>query len=123
LDGRQSAWGAATESRGRGGGGVSDSRSFASLPWSPPAVTRAAAGPGVWQTAEGTDIQPVYHASALDPVLHLESMPGFAPFVRGPYSTMYVRPPWTLRQYAGFSPAEESSAFYRRTLAPRRRVR
>ena len=96
---------------------MSDSRNFASIPWSPPAVTRAAAGPGVWQTPEGMDIQPVYHASALDPVLHLESMPGFAPFVRGPYSTMYVRQPWTIRQYAGFSTAEESNAFYRRNLA------
>ena len=66
---------------------------------------------------EGIDVAQLYTLSALDKVAHLGSMPGFAPFVRGPYSTMYVRRPWTIRQYAGFSTAEESNAFYRRNLA------
>src|SRR5690606_2512876 len=53
----------------------------------------------------------------LEGVSHLATMPGIAPFLRGPYSTMYVKKPWTVRQYAGFSTAEESNAFYRRNLA------
>ena len=67
-------------------------------------------------TPEGIEIEPLYDPSHLDPCEHLDGMPGHAPFVRGPYSTMYVRRPWTLRQYAGFSTAEESNAFYRRNL-------
>ena len=67
-------------------------------------------------TPEGIEIEPLYDPSHLDPCEHLGGMPGHAPFVRGPYSTMYVRRPWTLRQYAGFSTAEESNAFYRRNL-------
>ncbi|MGI2326629.1 methylmalonyl-CoA mutase [Planococcus sp. YIM B11945] len=66
-------------------------------------------------TNEGIAIKPVY--TEKDVAFHEESMPGFAPNVRGPYPTMYVSRPWTVRQYAGFSTAEESNAFYRRNLA------
>ncbi len=70
-----------------------------------------------WKTPEGIEVKPVYTAEDLEPVTHLETMPGLPPFVRGPYSTMYVRRPWTVRQYSGFSTAEQSNAFYRRNLA------
>jgi methylmalonyl-CoA mutase len=70
-----------------------------------------------WRTPEGIDVLPLYAAADLAPVSHLDTVPGLAPFVRGPYSTMYVRRPWTIRQYAGFSTAEDSNAFYRRNLA------
>ena len=70
-----------------------------------------------WRTPEQVAVKPVYTASDLADLEHLETMPGLAPFVRGPYATMYVMRPWTIRQYAGFSTAEESNAFYRRNLA------
>jgi methylmalonyl-CoA mutase len=70
-----------------------------------------------WKTPEGIAVKPVYTAEDLDPVTHLGTMPGLPPFLRGPYSTMYVRRPWTIRQYSGFSTAEQSNAFYRRNLA------
>ena len=70
-----------------------------------------------WRTLEGIDIRPLYTAADLDGVGHLGSLPGEAPFVRGVRSTMYAGRPWTIRQYAGFSTAEESNAFYRKALA------
>ena len=70
-----------------------------------------------WQTPEGIAVKPVYTADDLEAVTHLDTMPGLPPFLRGPYSTMYVRRPWTVRQYSGFSTAEQSNAFYRRNLA------
>ncbi|MGB6992343.1 MAG: methylmalonyl-CoA mutase, partial [Thermoanaerobaculia bacterium] len=81
---------------------------------------RRAAGDGggrQQQTPEGIPLQPLYTAADLAGLDELDSMPGFPAFVRGPYTTMYVRRPWTVRQYAGFSTAEESNAFYRRNLA------
>ena len=66
---------------------------------------------------EQIPVKSVYTAADLPPVEQLDTMPGFAPFVRGPYATMYVQKPWTVRQYAGFSTAEESNAFYKRNLA------
>ena len=69
------------------------------------------------KTPEGIDIQPSYTADDLADVQHLGGSPGKPPFVRGPYPTMYAGRPWTVRQYAGFSTAEESNAFYRRNLA------
>jgi methylmalonyl-CoA mutase len=78
---------------------------------------RQAAAAGAWRTPEGIDVDPVATAADLAGLPHLHGMPGFPPFVRGPYPTMYVRRPWTVRQYAGFSTAEESNAFYRRNLA------
>jgi len=70
-----------------------------------------------WKTLEGIDVQPVYTAADLEGVAHLGSMPGEGPFTRGVKATMYAGRPWTIRQYAGFSTAEESNAFYRRNLA------
>ncbi len=69
------------------------------------------------RTAAGIDIEPFYGARHLQGVEHLHTMPGYPPYVRGPYATMYVQRPWTVRQYAGFSTAEASNAFYRRNLA------
>ena len=69
-----------------------------------------------WQTPEGIDVKPLYTAADLEGLEHLDSLPGFAPFVRGPRASMYAGRPWTLRQYAGYSTAEESNAFYRRNL-------
>jgi methylmalonyl-CoA mutase len=74
-------------------------------------------GDPIWHTPEQLDLQPLYSARDLAPIEHLATMPGLAPFVRGPYPTMYVEQPWTIRQYAGFSTAEQSNAFYRRNLA------
>jgi methylmalonyl-CoA mutase len=71
----------------------------------------------IHHTLEGIDINPLYTAADLADCEHLNSMPGFAPGVRGPYGSMYVTKPWTVRQYAGFSTAEESNAFYRRNIA------
>nr|WP_245811112.1 methylmalonyl-CoA mutase [Rhodococcus corynebacterioides] len=74
-----------------------------------------------WSTPEGIDVRPVYtradRTEAAEQGYPLESYPGAAPFLRGPYPTMYVNQPWTIRQYAGFSTASESNAFYRRNLA------
>ncbi|WP_068317283.1 methylmalonyl-CoA mutase [Polycladidibacter hongkongensis] len=70
-----------------------------------------------WQTPEGIEVKPAYSAADLEGLSHLGGWPGLAPFVRGPYPTMYVQQPWTVRQYAGFSTAEDSNAFYRRNLA------
>jgi methylmalonyl-CoA mutase len=69
------------------------------------------------QTCEQIPVKPVYTGRDLPPAGQIDAMPGFAPFRRGPYPTMYVSQPWTVRQYAGFSTAEESNAFYRRNLA------
>nr|WP_308915269.1 methylmalonyl-CoA mutase [Jannaschia sp. LMIT008] len=71
----------------------------------------------IWRTLEGIDVRPLYTADDLDGLDHLGGIPGQAPFVRGPKATMYAGRPWTIRQYAGFSTAEESNAFYRRALA------
>jgi len=68
-------------------------------------------------TAEGIEVRSQYTETDMQNLEHLEFAAGFAPFLRGPYATMYVRRPWTIRQYAGFSTAEESNAFYRRNLA------
>ncbi len=70
-----------------------------------------------WLTPEQIGVRPLYTAEDLDGLDHLDTMPGLPPFLRGPYPTMYVTQPWTLRQYAGFSTAEDSNAFYRRNLA------
>ncbi|MBT8073890.1 MAG: methylmalonyl-CoA mutase, partial [Xanthomonadales bacterium] len=70
-----------------------------------------------WNTPEGIAVKPLYTAADLADLDHLGSLPGMAPFVRGPRATMYAGRPWTVRQYAGFSTAEESNAFYRKNLA------
>ncbi|MGI5291812.1 methylmalonyl-CoA mutase [Nonomuraea polychroma] len=71
----------------------------------------------VWETPEGIAVKPVYTAQDLEGLDFLRTYPGAAPYLRGPYPTMYVNQPWTIRQYAGFSTAEDSNAFYRRNLA------
>jgi methylmalonyl-CoA mutase len=71
----------------------------------------------VGHTREQIDVKPLYTASDYEGLTHLGYTAGLAPFLRGPYPTMYVVRPWTVRQYAGFSTAEESNAFYRRNLA------
>lgn len=70
-----------------------------------------------WASPEGIDVLPVYGPEHLEGLDGLDTWPGIAPFLRGPYPTMYTTQPWTIRQYAGFSTAEESNAFYRRNLA------
>jgi methylmalonyl-CoA mutase len=87
---------------------------FEAVQWSAREAPRAGSGR---RTPEGIELRAFYSAADLDGAAHLGSFPGAAPFVRGPYNTMYVRQPWTIRQYAGFSTAEESNAFYRRNLA------
>ncbi|MSV48117.1 MAG: methylmalonyl-CoA mutase, partial [Actinobacteria bacterium] len=74
------------------------------------------AGP-LWVTPEGIDVKSLYSAADLDGLDFLQTYPGIVPYLRGPYPTMYVNQPWTVRQYAGFSTAEDSNAFYRRNLA------
>ncbi|MGW3622075.1 methylmalonyl-CoA mutase [Streptomyces sp. NPDC000880] len=71
----------------------------------------------VWDTPEGIPVKPLYTGQDLAGLDFLGTYPGIAPYLRGPYPTMYVNQPWTIRQYAGFSTAEESNAFYRRNLA------
>ena len=71
----------------------------------------------IWNTPEGIPVKPLYTAGDLHNVSHLDSLPGAKPFVRGPRATMYTGRPWTIRQYAGFSTAEASNAFYRKALA------
>ncbi len=74
-------------------------------------------GEATWKTPELIDVKPIYTKEDLEGMEHLHYAAGIAPNLRGPYSTMYVMRPWTIRQYAGFSTAEESNAFYRRNLA------
>ena len=70
-----------------------------------------------WHTPDGITVKPLYTAADTAGLPHTDTLPGFAPFIRGPQATMYAVRPWTIRQYAGFSTAEESNAFYRKALA------
>ncbi|MDX2395151.1 MULTISPECIES: methylmalonyl-CoA mutase [unclassified Streptomyces] len=79
--------------------------------------TGNATGDLLWETPEGIGVKPLYTGRDLEGLDFLGTYPGVAPYLRGPYPTMYVNQPWTIRQYAGFSTAEESNAFYRRNLA------
>ena len=85
--------------------------------WSAPEGSGALPEPPAWTTPEGIDVKAIYIEEDLADLEHLGSLPGLPPFVRGPYPTMYASRPWTIRQYAGFSTAEASNAFYRRNLA------
>ncbi len=93
--------------------------SFAGLPLagSAPAPAAAPAEAEPWKSPEGIDIKASYGPEDLEGLDALDTYPGLSPFLRGPYPTMYTTQPWTIRQYAGFSTAEESNAFYRRNLA------
>jgi methylmalonyl-CoA mutase len=95
-------------------------KSFSGLPLASPAVvsTRSTdVRTEAWASPEGIEIKARYDAADLDGLDALDTWPGFTPYLRGPYPTMYTTQPWTIRQYAGFSTAEESNAFYRRNLA------
>ncbi|MEH6587803.1 MAG: methylmalonyl-CoA mutase [Halioglobus sp.] len=70
-----------------------------------------------WETPEGIDVKPLYTAADTENLEFTDTMPGMSPYIRGPQATMYAGRPWTIRQYAGFSTAEESNAFYRKALA------
>jgi methylmalonyl-CoA mutase len=80
-------------------------------------ATSSSQAANIWQTAEDIAVKSCYDVSDIKELAHLHFPAGIAPFLRGPYSSMYVKNPWTIRQYAGFSTAEESNAFYRRNLA------
>lgn len=104
---------------------------FASIPWEAPNLpasreewekhfeneTGLTPEECAWETLEKIQLKPVYDKKDIEGLDHLGTYPGFPPYVRGPYASMYVTKPWTIRQYAGFSTAEESNAFYRRNLA------
>ncbi|MGP2491720.1 methylmalonyl-CoA mutase [Mesorhizobium sp. PUT5] len=89
---------------------------FSRMAWAAPHIAPATAE-GLWQTPEGIPVKRLYGGQDLEGLAALDTWPGLPPFVRGPYPTMYIQQPWTIRQYAGFSTAEESNAFYRRNLA------
>jgi methylmalonyl-CoA mutase len=90
---------------------------FSKIAFSPVAVPAAEGKSEPWMTPEGIPIKARYGAEDLKGLDFLDTYPGVAPYLRGPYPTMYVTNPWTVRQYAGFSTAEDSNAFYRRNLA------
>jgi methylmalonyl-CoA mutase len=90
---------------------------FSKLPFAPSAIQCEDVPARPWLTPEGIGVAPVYRASDIAGLDCLDSFPGIAPYVRGPYPAMYVERSWTIRQYAGYSSAEESNAFYRRNLA------
>ncbi|MBN8919141.1 MAG: methylmalonyl-CoA mutase, partial [Rhizobiales bacterium] len=90
---------------------------FTTVDFSPVAVAGHEAVAVDWVTPEGIAVAPRYDAASLAGTPDLDTWPGIAPYLRGPYPTMYVTQPWTVRQYAGFSTAEDSNAFYRRNLA------
>src|SRR5579864_360511 len=103
-------------SKARTGDSMSQIPDFAKIDFADaPAASAAPAAP--WLTPEGISVKSRYAAADLAGVEYVDSYPGIAPFLRGPYPTMYVTQPWTIRQYAGFSTAEDSNAFYRRNLA------
>ena len=88
-------------------------------PYQPDPAAYASANDGAtpWASPEGIDVEGLYTADDLEGLDALDTYPGLAPYLRGPYPAMYTTQPWTIRQYAGFSTAEESNAFYRRNLA------
>jgi methylmalonyl-CoA mutase len=90
---------------------------FTSLPFADVAVPPQGGVADPWLTPEGIAVKPAYAEADLSGIDFLDTYPGIAPYLRGPYPTMYVNQPWTVRQYAGFSTAEDSNAFYRRNLA------
>src|SRR3974377_1424767 len=90
---------------------------FADVAFAPEAAAPPAGSAEPWVTPEGIPVKPAYSEADLRDVDFLETWPGIAPYLRGPYPTMYVNQPWTIRQYACFSTAEDSNAFYRRNLA------
>ncbi|HFB54691.1 MAG TPA: methylmalonyl-CoA mutase, partial [Hellea balneolensis] len=90
---------------------------FTKIPFSTSKIQPSAPSQSIWDTPEGIGIKSTYSADDIRALKHTHTFPGMAPYIRGPYPTMYVGRPWTIRQYAGFSTAEDSNAFYRRNLA------
>ncbi|MEN3382468.1 MAG: methylmalonyl-CoA mutase, partial [Hyphomicrobiales bacterium] len=90
---------------------------FSDVKFAPAAANANTAPAQPWLTPEGIPVKPAYGAGDVQDLDFLDTYPGIAPYLRGPYPTMYVTQPWTVRQYAGFSTAEDSNAFYRRNLA------
>src|ERR1700722_10145500 len=90
---------------------------FSSIPFLAPAGGGPGSSEARWTTPEGIEVKPLYGPEDLEGLDFLDTWPGAPPYLRGPYPTMYVNQPWTIRQYAGFSTAEDSNAFYRRNLA------
>jgi methylmalonyl-CoA mutase len=90
---------------------------FTKIAFADPAMPPPGAAAAPWLTPEGIAVKPVYGPRDLDGLDFLDTFPGIPPYLRGPYPAMYVTQPWTIRQYAGFSTAEDSNAFYRRNLA------
>jgi methylmalonyl-CoA mutase len=90
---------------------------FAAIDWQPPRLDEPPAEGADWRTPEGIAVKSGYRADDASGLDFVDSWPGLPPFLRGPYATMYLQKPWTIRQYAGFSTARDSNAFYRRNLA------
>ncbi|MFD1703005.1 methylmalonyl-CoA mutase [Methylopila henanensis] len=90
---------------------------FAKIDWRRPDMSPPAPAAEPWTTPEGVVVPPLYGEDDLQGLAGLDTWPGLPPFIRGPYPTMYAAQPWTIRQYAGFSTAEDSNAFYRANLA------
>ncbi|KXF78305.1 methylmalonyl-CoA mutase [Paramesorhizobium deserti] len=90
---------------------------FTEVPWKEPKAKAPKPVAGTWTTPESIKVKRAYGEADLKSLSWLDTYPGTPPFIRGPYPTMYIQQPWTIRQYAGFSTAEESNAFYRRNLA------
>ncbi|MEP0323134.1 methylmalonyl-CoA mutase [Bauldia litoralis] len=90
---------------------------FAEIPWRAPDASYTVSDGDDWTTPEGIPVKPLYDAEDAAGLDFVDGWPGLPPYLRGPYPTMYVERPWTIRQYAGFSTAAESNAFYRRNLA------
>src|SRR5579864_7907018 len=97
--------------------GMSGIPDFSTMAFAPVAPAAPAGNAEPWLTPEGIPVKSSYGEADLAGIDFLETWPGIAPYLRGPYPTMYVNQPWTVRQYAGFSTAEDSNAFYRRNLA------
>ncbi|WP_234051851.1 MULTISPECIES: methylmalonyl-CoA mutase [unclassified Xanthobacter] len=90
---------------------------FAAVDWRAPDVAQPSSDAAAWTTPEGIDVKPLYGPADIADLGYIDTYPGIVPFLRGPYAGMYATQPWTIRQYAGFSTAEDSNAFYRRNLA------
>lgn len=90
---------------------------FSQIPYRRSTTPNIGVAKEIWQTPEGIEVPSHFEPSDIEEAEHLDFVAGLPPYLRGPYSTMYVGRPWTIRQYAGFSTAEESNAFYRRNLA------
>jgi len=90
---------------------------FADIDWGAPDVVPPSVAAQPWTTPEGIPVKPLYGPADIEGLSYIDTYPGIAPFLRGPYAAMYATQPWTIRQYAGFSTAEDSNAFYRRNLA------